>query len=72
MNPSESVELIVTVKKPRGKSARVFASTAELKRRVEACERACDVRFEVLLHAINQLMRPKVTPKIRRRRRAQN
>src|SRR5215213_1934379 len=67
MIPVESIERVVTLKKRRGKNAKVFASTAELKRRLDAFERACDFRFEVLLQAINQLMKPEVP---RRRRRA--
>lgn len=55
----EWIQQIVTGKKPRGKHAKGFASTAALKRRLDAFERTCDVRFEVLLQAINQLMGPK-------------
>lgn len=60
MIPLESIGRIVTLKKPRGKNTKVFSSTAELRRRLDAFERACDLRFEVLLQAINQLTRPKV------------
>ena len=78
----ERIELIVTLKKRRGKNVKVLASTAELTRRLEDFERACEVRFEVLLQMIDQLMRAKVpkhrpigsrakAPKIRRRRRPQ-
>ena len=58
--PLEWIGRIVTLKKPRGKNTKVFSSTAELTRRLDAFERACDLRFEVLLHAINQLTKPKV------------
>lgn len=67
----EWIQQMVTGKKPRGK----HASTAALKRRMDAFERTCEVRFEVLLQAINQLMGPKVPrrprgkTKNRRRRR---
>ena len=78
----ERIELIVTWKKRRGKSVEVLDPTAELTRRFEDFERACEVRFEVLLQMINELMRAKVakhrpigsrakTPKIRRHRRPQ-
>ena len=66
--PLEWIGRIVTLKKPRGKNTKVFSSTAELTRRLDAFERACDLRFEVLLQTINQLMRPKV-PKHRSTRR---
>ena len=80
--PPEWIELITILKKRRGKHTKVFASAAELTRRLDACERVCDVRFEVLLQLINQLMRAEVakhrpigsrakTPNIRRRCRAQ-
>ena len=76
----DRIELIVTLKKRRGKNVKVLASTAELTRRLDDFERACEVRFEVLLQMINELMKAKVakhrpissrakTPKIRRRRR---
>jgi hypothetical protein len=78
----ERIELIVTLKKRRGKNVKVLESTAELTKRLEDFERACEVRFEVLLQMLNELMRAKVakhrpigsrakTPKIRRRRRPQ-
>ncbi|HEX5886891.1 MAG TPA: hypothetical protein VFY67_20285 [Pyrinomonadaceae bacterium] len=78
----ERIELIVTLKKRRGKNVTVLDSTAELTRRLEDFERAWEVRFEVLLQMVNELMRVKVakqrpigsrakTPKIRRRRRPQ-
>ena len=76
----ERIELIVTWKNGRGKNVKVLASTAELSRRLDDFERAWEVRFEVLLQAVNQLMKAKVpkyrsvgsrakAPKIRRRRR---
>ena len=78
----ERIELIVTLKKRRGKNVTELGSTAELTRRIDDFERACEVRFEVLLQMINELMKAKVakhrtigsrakTPKIRRRRRPQ-
>ena len=78
----ERIELIVTLKKRRGKNVTELGSTAELTRRIDDFERACEVRFEVLLQMINELMKAKVakhrpigsrakTPKIRRRRRQQ-
>ena len=77
----EWIKVIVTANKRRGKNVKVFASTIELTRRIDAFERACDARFELLFEAINQLIKSKVpkhrsigsrakSRKIRRRRRA--
>jgi hypothetical protein len=57
MIPSEWIELITILKKRRGKHTKVFGPAAKLTKRLGACERVCDVRFEVLLQLINELMR---------------